>query len=46
MSRNYGGIHWQFDNVDGWATGRALADYVTRNFLTPAAEVTLGKPMR
>jgi hypothetical protein len=37
MSRIYGGIHWQFDNTDGLTTGRALADYVTQNFLTPRA---------
>jgi membrane-associated phospholipid phosphatase len=34
-SRIYGGIHWEFDNADGLATGRALADYVTQNYLTP-----------
>ncbi len=28
MSRIYGGIHWQFDNVEGLAAGRAIADQV------------------
>ncbi len=36
-SRIYGGIHWEFDNADGLATGRALGEYVTQNFLTPRA---------
>ena len=37
MSRIYGGIHWQFDNVDGLANGRALGEYVCRHFLRPCA---------
>ena len=35
QSRIYGGIHWQFDNQQGLATGRALADWVFGNFLQP-----------
>jgi hypothetical protein len=32
QSRIYGGIHWQFDNQDGQATGRVLGRYVARYF--------------
>ncbi len=35
QSRIYGGIHWQFDNQIGLASGRALAQHVFFNFLTP-----------
>jgi membrane-associated phospholipid phosphatase len=35
QSRIYGGIHWQFDNMDGLAIGRHLGEYVCRNFLQP-----------
>lgn len=35
QSRVYGGIHWQFDNTAGLTSGRALADHVFENFLTP-----------
>ncbi|HEX3130768.1 MAG TPA: carboxypeptidase regulatory-like domain-containing protein [Thermoanaerobaculia bacterium] len=35
QSRIYGGIHWQYDNQAGLASGRALAEYVYLNFLTP-----------
>lgn len=38
MSRIYGGIHWSFDNDEGLAAGRQLADYVTRNFLVPQGQ--------
>src|SRR5262249_55955809 len=34
QSRIYAGIHFQFDNVEGQAAGRALGDYVFQNFLT------------
>ena len=34
-SRIYGGIHWEFDNAEGLASGRKLGLYVARNFLTP-----------
>jgi membrane-associated phospholipid phosphatase len=33
MSRIYGGIHWQFDNVDGLNVGRTLGQYVVHNTL-------------
>ena len=33
MSRIYGGIHWQFDNVEGLNVGRHLGEYVYRNTL-------------
>lgn len=36
QSRIYGGIHWQYDNRDALAGGRALADQVYANFLGPA----------
>ncbi len=36
QSRIYGGIHWQYDNRDGLAAGRALAEYVFANYLRPA----------
>lgn len=35
MSRIYGGIHFQFDNTAGKASGKAIGDYVTANFLLP-----------
>ncbi len=35
MSRIYGGIHWQFDNVEGLKTGFRLAEYATQNYLRP-----------
>ncbi len=39
QSRIYGGIHWQYDNQVGLASGRALAEYIYSNFFTPAKEV-------
>jgi membrane-associated phospholipid phosphatase len=33
QSRIYGGIHWQFDNTEGLAAGRALARLVCRGYL-------------
>jgi membrane-associated phospholipid phosphatase len=36
QSRIYGGIHWQFDNQAGLASGRALAEQVFFKVLTPA----------
>jgi len=33
QSRIYGGIHWQFDNTDGLAMGKAVSQYIGRNFL-------------
>lgn len=35
QSRIYGGIHWQYDNQGGLASGRALAEHVFFNFLRP-----------
>jgi hypothetical protein len=45
-SRIYGGIHWNCDNVEGLAMGRALARYVDRNFLVnaPYARAINGQP--
>jgi len=37
QSRIYGGIHWQFDNTAGLATGRALGEQIFYNNLTPAS---------
>lgn len=33
MSRIYLGIHWSFDNTNGQATGRSVADYVFQHEL-------------
>ncbi|HVS15554.1 MAG TPA: vanadium-dependent haloperoxidase [Thermoanaerobaculia bacterium] len=38
QSRIYGGIHWQYDNRDAIAGGRALAEYVFANFLRPTSD--------
>lgn len=38
MSRIYGGIHWQFDNTDGKASGYALSAYVANNYLQAVPE--------
>lgn len=35
QSRIYGGIHWQYDNQAGLASGRALAEHVFFNYLAP-----------
>jgi hypothetical protein len=37
QSRIYGGIHWQYDNQAGLASGRTLAEHVFFNFLTPVS---------
>jgi hypothetical protein len=34
-SRIYGGIHWEFDNAAGLASGADLGHFVARNFLRP-----------
>jgi hypothetical protein len=39
MSRIYGGIHFQFDNVAGKQSGGKVGDYVSANFLLPNAEL-------
>jgi PAP2 superfamily len=36
MSRIYGGIHWQFDNSDGLAGGKKVAEHVLEHCLKPA----------
>ena len=33
ISRIYGGIHWDCDNVDGLACGKHVGEYVARQFL-------------
>src|SRR5207237_10854785 len=35
QSRIYGGIHYQFDNQSGLASGHALGRFVVGNFLLP-----------
>jgi len=42
MSRIYGGIHWQFDNTDGKASGYALSSYVPNNYLQAVPEPSAG----
>jgi hypothetical protein len=37
MSRIYGGIHWQFDNTDGLAGGKLVAEHVLKNCMKPAS---------
>jgi membrane-associated phospholipid phosphatase len=37
MSRIYGGIHWSFDNVEGLASGRQVAEHVARHHFRPVA---------
>ena len=36
MSRIYGGIHFSFDNVQGKASGRRVAEHVIANYLLPS----------
>jgi hypothetical protein len=36
MSRVNGGIHWQFDNTDGLAGGKKVAEHVLEHCLRPA----------
>jgi hypothetical protein len=35
ISRIYGGIHFNFSNVEGLEAGRSLGRYVSENFVTP-----------
>lgn len=35
ISRIYGGIHFNFSNVEGLETGRSVGRYVFENFMTP-----------
>ena len=39
MSRIYGGIHFQFDNVDGKRSGEKIAQYVLGNWLLPNSQL-------
>jgi membrane-associated phospholipid phosphatase len=38
MSRVYGGIHWQFDNTDGLAGGKLVAEHVLGHCLKPVKQ--------
>ena len=38
MSRIYGGIHFEFDNLSGQQLGQSVATNVVNNFLTPVPE--------
>jgi len=42
QSRIYGGIHFQFDNQAGLASGQALGQYVVGNFLLPVEQKNEG----
>jgi len=44
QSRIYGGIHWQYDNQAGLASGRALAEHVFFNELAPTVAAGPCKP--
>ena len=44
ISRIYGGIHWDFDNTAGLASGKLVGQYVFSHLLKPDAPVHL--PMR
>lgn len=44
QSRIYGGIHWQYDNEAGLASGQALGEHVFFNHLTPLAEAVTCAP--
>lgn len=35
ISRIYGGIHFNFSNVEGFEAGRSLGRYISSNFMTP-----------
>lgn len=37
MSRIYGGIHWQYDNTEGLASGRRVAEQAFYGFLRPTS---------
>ncbi len=41
MSRIYGGIHWQFDNTGGLASGLGIGAWVMGNTLTVPAPATI-----
>jgi hypothetical protein len=46
QSRIYGGIHWQYDNQAGLASGRALGDHIFRNRLRPLKPSASRPPRR
>lgn len=39
LSRIYGGIHYEFDNREGKASGARIGDYVSAHFLLPNARL-------
>ena len=39
ISRIYGGIHWDFDNTEGLATGKLVGQYVLAHVLRPVNQV-------
>ncbi|HEV8291206.1 MAG TPA: hypothetical protein VGP94_04765, partial [Tepidisphaeraceae bacterium] len=41
ISRIYGGIHWDFDNTAGLASGKLVGQYVLSHVLRPDAQVHL-----
>jgi hypothetical protein len=41
-SRIYGGIHYEFDNREGLAAGRALGDWIAASILLPRTEPSAG----
>lgn len=43
MSRVYGGIHFQFDNQAGLASGRQLGQYVARRVLQPVTAAPVAR---
>ena len=46
ISRIYGGIHFNADNVDGLATGKSVGNYVLQNLLAPKLTVTPGEQLK
>jgi hypothetical protein len=40
LSRIYGGIHYNFDNEAGLASGRSVGDYVCKHYLLPRANAS------
>lgn len=44
MSRIYGGIHWQYDNQEGLASGRKVAEQAFFGFLRPTGAATACDP--
>lgn len=39
-SRIYGGIHWNFDNSDGLASGKSVGAFVVRSYMGPVERVS------